>query len=409
MKILLITTHYPEYKGVSNSVRSYAVHYIARKWVELGHQVRVIRLWPQYPKIFHFLKKARDASSYKNEKFSIDGVDIERVAIRKYPKIDYFEKDIEQSYQDALDQISDDFQADAIVGHMINPSLFLAKRMKEALNIPLLMTLHYSDIMLLERQKSEQDKKRYNEAMKEVDKIGFRSYGIQKEFNQLVEDSFEEKDQYLVFSGIDQEDIVDQKVWEAKSEKKIRKIMVVGRLLPLKNVDILIKAFERVSQKHPELMLEIIGDGPEKEKLMNLAESMEAKDQIIFHGQLAREDVLEKMEESDVFAMVSSPETFGLVYLEAMSKGNIIVGSRGEGIDGVIRDGENGFLSSPGNVEELSEILFKLIAMEKSDKKDLLQATRKTIEKMTEEKMAEDYLEVIQETIERDQEKNGDQ
>ena len=49
------------------------------------------------------------------------------------------------------------------------------------------------------------------------------------------------------------------------------------------------------------------------------------------------------MEESDVFAMVSSPETFGLVYIEAMAKGCVTIGSKGEGIDGVIVNNENGF------------------------------------------------------------------
>ena len=69
---------------------------------------------------------------------------------------------------------------------------------------------------------------------------------------------------------------------------------------------------------------------------------------VYFEGEKAREQVLHLMEESDIFVLVSSPETFGLVYVEAMAKGCITIGSKGEGIDGVIVNNENGYLCTPG-------------------------------------------------------------
>ena len=93
------------------------------------------------------------------------------------------------------------------------------------------------------------------------------------------------------------------------------------------------------------------------------------------------------MGKADCFAMVSSPETFGLTYLEAMACGCYTIGSKGEGIDGVLVDGENGKLVTPGSVEELAaalELYFKA-----PDKvRDMQKRAVETAGSLTEEKVA---------------------
>lgn len=71
------------------------------------------------------------------------------------------------------------------------------------------------------------------------------------------------------------------------------------------------------------------------------------------HCRLTREQTLEEFRKAEVFVMISSPETLGLVYLEAMSQGCVAIGSRNEGIDGILVDGKNGYLVESGNAEEL--------------------------------------------------------
>ena len=115
---------------------------------------------------------------------------------------------------------------------------------------------------------------------------------------------------------------------------------------------------------------------------------------IIFRGRMSREATIEKMRESDVFLMVSSPETFGLVYIEAMAQGCITIGSRNEGIDGVIRDGENGFLVKPRNIEELKECLEKIVFMSKEQKQEIVHSAYRDASKMTDENMANKYLQL---------------
>ena len=60
---------------------------------------------------------------------------------------------------------------------------------------------------------------------------------------------------------------------------------------------------------------------------------------------------------ADFFVMPSYPEGLGIVYLEAMGEGCITIGTKGEGIDGIIRDGENGFLVERDDALAIAEII----------------------------------------------------
>ena len=83
-------------------------------------------------------------------------------------------------------------------------------------------------------------------------------------------------------------------------------------------------------------------------------------------GRIPRESVIDYLKEADVFVMISKDELFGLVYLEAMALGCITIGSRNEGIDGIIEDGVNGFLCEAGNEDELRSIIDKIKSMSSS-------------------------------------------
>lgn len=392
MKILLITTLYPGYKNQGRNEVTYAIHYFAQEWVKLGHQVRIVRPWVRYPKIFNFTTKAKMTKKYGfNERLSIDSVHVDRITINKIPKINYTQKDIDYIYNKVNNSITDEFKPNIILCHMINPSLYIGILLKRAFNIPLILTMHTTDLINLSKKNSRF--KNYNHIKDSIDGLGFRSEKLKRDYNLLynIEDT---TNQFIIHSGIDSNFIINRSDLIKKEEKRVNSIFVASNLIPLKNVDVIIKAFNKLNNQ--EIILEIAGDGPEEKKLKALAENSPIRENIKFLGRLNRDRTLEKMRKSDIFVMVSSPETFGLVYLEAMASGCIVIGSKGEGIDGVIRDGENGYLCTPRDINKLVMIFDKIIKMSKVDKAKILYNTLNTAKKMTQDEMAMKYINILE-------------
>lgn len=166
-------------------------------------------------------------------------------------------------------------------------------------------------------------------------------------------------------------------------------ILYAGDLIEKKNVDTIINA---VSQLKNKWHLTIVGDGVCRKDLEELSRSLGCTDRISFSGKKTHDEVYDYMAKSDIFVMVSRNETLGLVYLEAMSSGCIVIGSSGEGIDGIIIDGRNGFLVSPGDIKELSDCFDKIINMSKSELTQISYNALKTGQEHSYKNMADIYL-----------------
>jgi glycosyltransferase involved in cell wall biosynthesis len=152
----------------------------------------------------------------------------------------------------------------------------------------------------------------------------------------------------------------------------------------------------------PELELEIVGDGPEMARLKLMAKNDGTGERIKFSGRLSNDETLSRMKDSDIFAMPSTRETFGMVYLEAMSKGCITIGSRDQGIDGTIVDGRNGFLVKPGDTEELVGKISLIKDLSAPERERILLSALQTLEDMTEEKAASEYVAFVETVLQRE-------
>ena len=142
----------------------------------------------------------------------------------------------------------------------------------------------------------------------------------------------------------------------------------------------------------PNIKLNIIGSGKEEKHLKNLAKGCS---NITFLGQLARNLVIEELKKSDIFILLSDNETFGLSYLEAMATGNIVIAKKGDGIDGILRNNENGFLINASNLE-LKKCLEEILSLDSAKLTELKENCKDTIKKYTNELTAENYLKNIQ-------------
>jgi teichuronic acid biosynthesis glycosyltransferase TuaC len=130
-------------------------------------------------------------------------------------------------------------------------------------------------------------------------------------------------------------------------------ILSVGNLIPIKGHDLLLRAVAAVLPQYPDISLEIIGDGPERRHLTKLAGDCNVAGRVRFIGRRSRKQVADAMRRCALFALPSRYEGLGCVYLEAMSTEKPVIACRGQGIDGIIRHGNNGWLIDPGNLQEL--------------------------------------------------------
>jgi glycosyltransferase involved in cell wall biosynthesis len=138
-------------------------------------------------------------------------------------------------------------------------------------------------------------------------------------------------------------------------------ILSVGNLISIKGHELLLRALGAVFPDHPNISCQIIGDGPERDRLTRLARDYNIAGKVRFLGRQSRSQVADAMRRCVLFALPSRYEGLGCVYLEAMSTGKPVIACRGQGIDEIIQHGSNGWLIEPGNLQELIAALSTLL------------------------------------------------
>jgi glycosyltransferase involved in cell wall biosynthesis len=139
-------------------------------------------------------------------------------------------------------------------------------------------------------------------------------------------------------------------------------VLSIGNLIPIKGHEILIRAVAALRDRYPKLQCELIGEGPERRNLQQLVSQLGIEDRVHVSGRQSRRNVAEALRRCTVFALPSSYEGLGCVYLEAMASGKPVIAAREQGIGEIIRNGENGLLVGAGEVQELAEALARLLA-----------------------------------------------
>jgi phosphatidylinositol alpha-1,6-mannosyltransferase len=146
-----------------------------------------------------------------------------------------------------------------------------------------------------------------------------------------------------------------------------RVVLAVARLVAserYKGIDELIQALPRLAPAVPDLHLVVVGDGDDRARLEQVAASAGVRDRAVFLGALEREDLIACYRHADVFALPSSGEGFGLVFLEAMAFGKPVIGGAHGGTPDVIEDGVTGFLVRQEDTERSAEVLRRLLTDE---------------------------------------------
>jgi teichuronic acid biosynthesis glycosyltransferase TuaC len=148
---------------------------------------------------------------------------------------------------------------------------------------------------------------------------------------------------------------------QPESETRLHpEILVVGNLIPSKGQEIVLRALAKLKLSFPAVRCRVIGEGPDDNRLQALVRELGIEQQVQFVARQSRMEVAEAMRRCSVFVLPSRNEALGCVYLEAMACGKPAIGCRGQGIDGVIEHGKNGWLIAADGLEELVQELSTL-------------------------------------------------
>jgi glycogen(starch) synthase len=135
-------------------------------------------------------------------------------------------------------------------------------------------------------------------------------------------------------------------------------ILGIGRHVPQKGFDVLLRAFARAELPAHDLVL--AGDGPERPRLMELARELGVEGRVRFPGKADRATAVALFKGCDFFVLPSRQEPMGIVNLEAMAAGKPVIASRVGGVPEIVADGETGILVEPENPDALSAVIRRL-------------------------------------------------
>lgn len=131
-------------------------------------------------------------------------------------------------------------------------------------------------------------------------------------------------------------------------------VLCVGRLVPQKGVEHLIRAVPNINRRYPEAKFIIVGDGWLRDHLEGLAQSTGYRWKIMFTGFIPDQEVVALMSSADVLVVPSVYEPFGIVALEGMAAGVPVVVSQVGGLAEVIDHDRTGVFVYPGKPESIA-------------------------------------------------------
>jgi glycosyltransferase involved in cell wall biosynthesis len=392
MKILVLTSKYPSSETVPGFTP--VAHYFTKEWVKIGHTVKVIHNQSEFPFFLYWIPqliRGHFESKFgftfpvkkmnREKRYVLDLVRVHRIPISRFlPFIKYSNRSIVAQIEKIIESNrNDEFIPDIIISHWLNPQLPIMKTLRIYYNCRSAIVLHSVETINGTSKEGLQD------LLNSVDVIGFRSNSIMKEYLKTFN---EPQKHFICHSGVKDEYLKNTPKRHFKD--KLTNFLYVGTLIKRKNVDSILKALKYLD--YLDYKFTIIGDGPERHNLENSVRSLDLTDTVHFLGYLDRSDVMRAMEESECFIMISSNETFGLVYMEAMAMGCLVVASLNEGMDGIIQHGINGFLCDAGNTFELAKTISEIHLLSGEEKIKISINAVETAKRYSESNVALNYL-----------------
>ncbi|HEX8816766.1 MAG TPA: glycosyltransferase family 4 protein [Terriglobales bacterium] len=139
----------------------------------------------------------------------------------------------------------------------------------------------------------------------------------------------------------------------AKPPGSTFKLLAVGRLQPVKNHALLIRACRLLKDRGVPISCSLAGDGPERNRLAHLTRDLNLENEVQLLGHLQPAELNRFYQKADLIVLTSISEGIPLVLMEAMARAKPVLAPAITGIPELIADGQNGFLFSPGSLDSL--------------------------------------------------------
>ena len=354
-RILIISHMYP---NPVNPMAGIFVHNQAKALKKEGADVRVVVPVPSFP-LYPKWKGYRQLPK-KTEK---EGIAVHYVPTRMIPGGFFFHrygKYYMKALKKAIYEIHKEFPFDLIHCHTIYPDGYAGGELKKEWNVPVVSTIHGSDIMLYPKRRRSIYEQTVH-ALKENDLIITVSERLKKEAEKM----HPELAAKTIYNGFDPERFRPQDRLQARErlglngEQKI--LLFVGNLYPVKGVHYLLEAFAQVHKMSRDIHLYMIGDGPLRPELEKQAGELGLNEAVTFLGRKPYDEIPDWISGADVTVLTSLSEGLPSILLESMGCGRAMVATDVGGIKEILQDGKTGFIAPAKDADQIAGCLRKIL------------------------------------------------
>lgn len=261
----------------------------------------------------------------------------------------------EWQYAGLLKRIVKDFGIpDVIYSHYLNVNYF-ASILKLQFNIPVVGVEHWSEVNKVNI--APRIKKMADLTYSRLDSL----ICVSKPFADKIYARFRIKAE-VINNMVDIEFSLSKKKC---NDDGIVRIVTVGRLRRPKQFDNILKAIKKANLPNNSWQFNIVGGGPMMSSLKKLTSELKLSDNVRFTGMKNTNELHQILSESDFFVLASEHETFGVVFIEAMSFGLPIIGTKCGGPESIINS-NNGLLVENNNIDALADAIKTMMIQYKS-------------------------------------------
>jgi L-malate glycosyltransferase len=281
---------------------------------------------------------------------ALANIQYHEVEVSKYPLFDHPPYTLALATKMA--EIADTKGLDLLHCHYAIPhsvSAFLAKSMLTPRRLPVVTTLHGTDITLVGSDPSYLPITRFS--IDQSDGVTAVSDFLKQETIRVLGAKKEIEVIYNFVNCEKYRPLTDHPLKECLAPNNEKILVHVSNFRPVKRPADVVEIFVRVLKEIPSVLL-MVGDGPERGNTERLVRNYGIENHVHFSGK--QDNIEEFIGISDLLLLPSETESFGLVALEAMACEVPVIASSVGGIPEVVRDGLDGFLSEIGNINQMS-------------------------------------------------------